>query len=107
MFYLVLANAVVSSHSNTLAVSSKTIRPTKRISSNGTMSKNGMSWRRRQTNEGLEVEDEVPVSFLRSGSDILLSIGFYYLSTCIHFLSLYIQIMHYSSKPVLAECIGA
>nr|CDP93529.1 Bm9295, isoform g [Brugia malayi] len=56
----VSSSPVVSAHSNALPVVPKTAKPVKRIFSNGTMSKNGMSWRRRLTNEGLEVEDEVP-----------------------------------------------
>ncbi|CAG9535149.1 unnamed protein product [Cercopithifilaria johnstoni] len=55
------SNAVVSAHPNTIAAS-KILKTAKPLSSNGTMSKNGMSWRRRQINEGLEVEDEVLTS---------------------------------------------
>ncbi|VDK66774.1 unnamed protein product [Onchocerca ochengi] len=53
-----------SGHPNTLVTASKIAKLTKPVSSNGTMSKNGMSWRRRQTNEDLEVEDEVPANKL-------------------------------------------
>uniref|UniRef100_A0A0R3RW63 C3H1-type domain-containing protein n=1 Tax=Elaeophora elaphi TaxID=1147741 RepID=A0A0R3RW63_9BILA len=48
-----------SAYPNTV-LTSKAVNTTKHLFSSGTMSKNGMSWRRRQTNEDLEVEDEVP-----------------------------------------------
>ncbi|KAL3989507.1 hypothetical protein ACH3XW_27955 [Acanthocheilonema viteae] len=59
------SSGVAFVHPNTV-VESKTVKATKRLSSNGTMSKNGMSWRRRQTNEGLEVEDEVPAALVNN-----------------------------------------
>ncbi|VDO76725.1 unnamed protein product, partial [Onchocerca flexuosa] len=51
---------------NTGNLSSEIAKPIKPVSSNGTMSKNGMSWRRRQANEDLEVEDEVSLTFFFS-----------------------------------------